>query len=111
MRERLGIEFVRIIGTDTQPVKTIGLGLGGVGFNQINVLFNPGCDVFITGESNEVVTEEYVRDACSFGEEKTLFIIGHYGSEYAGMRYLAEKMTETMVPTVFLRGGEVYHGI
>ncbi len=111
IRDKLNIEFVRIIGTSNQPVKTVGLGLGGVGFNQINVLFDPGCDVFITGESNEVVTEEYVRDACCFGAEKTLFMLGHYGSEYAGMRYLAEKMTETILPTVFLEGGEVYHGI
>ena len=54
---------------------------------------------------------EYVRDACFFGENKSVLMLGHYSSEYAGMRYLAERLNETTVPTVFLEGGEVYHGI
>lgn len=111
IKKHLGIEFVRVVGSTEQPIKTIGLGLGGVGFNQIKILYDPGCDTFITGECNEVLTEEYVRDACYFGAQKSLFLLGHFGSEYAGMRYLAERMNDTLVPTVFLNGGEVYRGV
>jgi len=111
IHEKLGIEFVRIVGKDNYPIKTICLGLGSVGFHQINVLFDPGCDLFITGEVGEVCDDQYVRDACYFGENKSVLVLGHYGSEYAGMRLLAEKMNKTMLPTVFLDGGEVYHGI
>ena len=32
----------------------------------------------------------------------------HYGAEFAGMRLLAEDLNETVAPTVFLDGGEVY---
>lgn len=110
VREKLGVEFVRIVGKDDYPVEIICLGLGGVGLAQIDKLFDPGCDLFVTGELGEVCVAEYVRDACFFGENKSVLMLGHYSSEYAGMRYLAERLNETTVPTVFLEGGEVYHG-
>lgn len=111
IRDRLGIEFVRIVGKDDYPLKTVCLGLGAVGQAQINTLFSPGCDLFVTGELGEVCTDEYVRDACFFGENKSVLVLGHYSSEYAGMRLLAEDMSRKYVPTEFLEGGEVYHGI
>lgn len=111
IQNRLGVEFVRIVGSDDHVLKTVGLGLGGVGLAQINILFDPGCDVFITGETGEVLAAEYVRDACYFGERKAVILLGHFSSEYAGMRLLAETMNERIVPTVFLNGCEVYHGI
>jgi len=55
--------------------------------------------------------DECVRDACYFGENKSIIVLGHYSSEYAGMRYLAEELDKNILPTVFLAGGEVYHGI
>lgn len=110
IRDILGIELVRIVGRDDHPLKVVCLGLGGVGFAQINKLFDPGCDLFITGEVGEVIVDENVRDACYFGMNKSVLVLGHYGSEYAGMRYLAEEL-DRFVPTVFLDGSEVYHGI
>ena len=111
IREKLGVEFVRIVGKDDYPLKTVCLGLGEVGLTQINTLFDPGCDLFITGELGEVCVDEYVRDACYFGENKSVLVLGHYSSEYAGMRLLAEILNEKIAPTVFLDSGEVYHGI
>lgn len=111
IREKLGLDFVRIVGKDDYPLNTICLGLGSVGLEQIELLFHPGCDLFVTGELGEVCVDEFVRDACYFGKNKSILVLGHYGSEHAGMRFLAESMNESMVPTVFLDGGEVYHGI
>ena len=111
VRENLGVECVRVVGKDDYPLKCICLGLGSVGMAQINKLFDPGCDLFVAGEVGEVCVDQYVRDACYFGENKSLMIIGHYGSEYAGMRLLAEELNEKLAPCVFLEGGEVYHHI
>lgn len=106
--EELGIDFVRVVGDADTPVKTMCLGLGAVGMNQINVLFDPGCDLFITGEVGEVCIAEYVRDACFFGEKKALIILGHCSSEYAGMRFLAQTLNSELIPTQYLHCGEVY---
>lgn len=111
IKEKLGVKCVRIVGKDDYPLKTICLGLGWVGLPQINVLFDPGCDLFITGELGEVCDDEYVRDACYFGENKSVLVLGHYSSEYAGMRLLAEELNKKIAPSVFLEGSEVYHSL
>lgn len=111
IRDILGVDPVRIVGRDDYPLKTVCLGLGGVGFAQINKLFDPGCDLFVTGEVGEVCIDEYVRDACYFGMNKSVLVLGHYSSEYAGMRFLAEELNETLLPAIFLEGGEVYHAV
>lgn len=111
IQERLGVEFVRIVGRDDYPLKTVCLGLGGVGYAQINRLFDPGSDLFITGELGEVLVDEYVRDACYFGEKKSVIVLGHYSSEYAGMRYLADELCSKGFNAVFYTSGEVYHSV
>jgi len=111
IKEKLNVEFIRIVGKDDYILKTICLGLGIVDQTQINRLFEPGCDLFITGEVEEVCVDEYIRDACFFGENKSVLVLGHYSSEYSGMQLLADKLNKTVLPTVFLKGSEVYHGI
>lgn len=108
IEQTLGIEFVRIAGDPDFPVQTICLGLGSVGFDQLNVLLDPGCDLFITGECGEVCTCEYFRDACYFGEHKAILLLGHYSAEFSGMRLLAEQLND-LLPTEYLDSGEVYH--
>lgn len=111
IKQCLGVEFVRIVGKDDFPLKTVCLGLGCVGLPQIEILFDPGCDLFITGEIDELFSAEAVRDACFFGENKSLLILGHYSSEYAGMKLLADELNRSVCDTVFLDGKEVYHSI
>ena len=107
----MGIDFIRVVGDTEALIKTLCLGLGAVGFDQINKLFDPGCDVLITGEVGEVCIAEYVRDACFFGEKKALIILGHFSSEYAGMRLLAHQLDKQLIPTEYLHSGEVYSKI
>ena len=111
IEEKLGAEFVRVVGDTAMQVKTLALGLGSVGFTQINLLVEKKCDVFITGEVGEVCTLEYVRDACYFGEKKAVILFGHFSAEYEGMRLLAEEMNKNLIPTVYLDSGEVYSKI
>ena len=111
IEEKLDSEFVRVVGDVTMPVKTLCLGLGSVGFAQIDMLVERDCDLFITGEVGEVCTLEYVRDACYFGEKKAVILFGHFSAEYAGMRLLAEHLDHILLPTIYLHGGEVYSKI
>lgn len=108
IKETLDPNFVGIVGDPDLTAETVCLGLGGVGLEQISVLMEPGCDVFITGETDELFACEYVRDACYFGERKAVILLGHCGAEYAGMRYLAECLNDTLLPTEYLHCGEVY---
>ena len=111
VREKLNIECIRIVGDCDIELKTVCLGLGAVGLPQINRLFDPGSDIFITGEVSEVIVDEYVRDACYFGEKRAIMVLGHYSSEYAGMRLLAEKLNGKGIDSLFLEGGEVYKSV
>lgn len=108
IEEKMGAEFVRVVGELDIPVNTLCLGLGSVGFKQINYLIDPGCDLFVTGEVGEVKVCEYVRDACFFGEKKAVILFGHYSAEYEGMRLLAEELNEKLLPTEYFDSGEVY---
>lgn len=108
IREKLDPAFIGIVGDPDVAAETVCLGLGGVGLAQISCLMEPGCDVFITGETDELFACEYVRDACYFGEKKAVILLGHCGAEYAGMRYLAGHLNETLIPTEYLHCGEVY---
>ena len=111
VHERLNVDCIRIVGDCDIELKTVCLGLGGVGMAQIDKLFDPGSDIFVTGEVGEVCVDEYVRDACYFGEKRAIIVLGHYSSEYAGMKLLAEKLTGKGIDSAFLEGGEVYKSV
>ncbi len=111
VREKLNVECIRIVGDCDIELKKVCLGLGGVGMAQIDKLFDPGSDIFVTGEVGEVCVDEYVRDACYFGEKRAIMVLGHYSSEYAGMKLLAEKLNGNGIDSVFLEGGEVYKSV
>ena len=51
-------------------------------------------DAVICGEISEWQVLEYVRDAAQLGFEKTLFLLGHMGSERSGMEYLSEYLSK-----------------
>lgn len=111
IKNKLGVECVRIVGNLDTPIQSICLGLGSVGFKQIQYLFDPGCDVFVTGEVGEVKVCEYVRDACYYGQNKSVILFGHYSAEFAGMRLLAEELNEKLIPAVYIDSGEVYETV
>jgi len=111
IKDQLSVECVRIVGNLDTPIDHVCLGLGSVGFKQIQYLFDPGCDVFVTGEVGEVKVCEYVRDACYYGQNKSVILLGHFSAEFAGMRLLAQELSEKLIPAVYIDSGEVYETI
>ena len=108
IEQKIGVEFLRCVGDPDVNVETLGLGLGNVGLQHANILINPGCDLFITGEIGEVFVCSYINDACYFGEKKAMLVLGHCSSEYAGMRLLAKDLNKNLVAADYLHCGEVY---
>ena len=106
--EKLGVKNPYIIGDPVLPVKNVMLGLGWVNSNAVETMIASDCDVLVTGENNEVFDCEYMRDALYFGAKKAVIMLGHCGSEYAGMQYLARWMTERLVPTEYIHCGGLY---
>jgi putative NIF3 family GTP cyclohydrolase 1 type 2 len=108
VKERLQLGSVRLVDGEDRPVKTICLALGWLNTRCIRAFADMDSELFITGEMDEAFSQEYVRDAAFFGKNKSILLLGHYGAEFAGMRLLARDLNETVAPTVFLDGGEVY---
>ena len=105
----LGIAHIRICGTrDAACTKLVScLGTPGGVFD---LLRSPDTEIVITGEACEWMLGEYARDAAALGNSKTLLILGHFGSELAGMKLLAQRL-ERDYPTLAVRyfdNGEVY---
>lgn len=109
IKNRLKLEAVKMAGPEDTLVKTVCLALGWLNLKMIRAFVDMDAELYITGETDEVFSQEYIRDACYFGKQKSIFLLGHYGAEYAGMRLLAEDLNKTIAPTVFLDGGEVFH--
>lgn len=108
VKEKLGLAGVRLVGNDNTPVKTITLALGWVNAKIVRAFLEQDSALFITGEVDEAFSDAYIRDASYLGCQKNILLLGHYGAEFAGMRLLAKDLNETVAPTVFLEGGEVY---
>jgi putative NIF3 family GTP cyclohydrolase 1 type 2 len=108
---RLALRHPRYIGDPDRPVRTLSLLFGAWGDARILAeLSRPEVDLAIIGEGCEYSICEYVRDAVELGAPKGLLILGHMGSEKAGMEYLADKMNELMpdLRAVYIDAGEVY---
>lgn len=109
IKERLNLEAIKMAGPEDTLVRTVCLALGWVGLKTIRAFADMDAELYITGETDEVFSLEYIRDANYFGAQKSAFLLGHYGAEYAGMRLLAEDLNKSVAPTVFLDSGEVFH--
>ena len=110
--DRLSLRHARYIGPQGLPVRTLSLLFGAWGDARIHSEFSrPGVDLVIIGEGCEYSVCEYVRDAVELGVPKGLLILGHMGSEKAGMEYLATTMGDLLpdLRIVYLDAGEVYN--
>ncbi|WP_366296225.1 Nif3-like dinuclear metal center hexameric protein [Paenibacillus sp. AN1007] len=97
LKERLGMEYVRIAG-DTETLcrrAAILVGFRGNGHTTIPLVQNEQVDLIIAGEGFEWETPEYIRDAVQQGKSKALIMIGHAESEAPGMKLLTHKLAES----------------
>ncbi len=110
IRQRITHGPVGLIGPLDLTVRSFMMCLGNVNNRRIERMYLRDTDLFIGGEANELGQMEFVREAAFFGERRSLLLLGHCGSEYSGMEYMAEYIGR-WVPSVFLHVGAVYRFI
>ena len=114
LKEKLGIDTVRVVGNLDMPCTQIGLRLGASGGrSQMALLSQKDVEVLVCGEVNEWETTEYVRDALWAGHKKGLIVLGHAFSEEPGMDWLAEWL-QSRLPELLVHhipAGDPFHFI
>ena len=108
-REKLGVKHIRIAGNGEFRGKTIGMCLGMPG-GVYEILRDEKTDIVLIGEACEYHQCEYARDAAELGINKAMVVLGHEGSERAGMQYLAKLLSEKHpeLRIDYVECGEVY---
>jgi putative NIF3 family GTP cyclohydrolase 1 type 2 len=96
LKERLGIDYVRIAGNSEIVCRHVAVlvGFRGNGHVTIPLFRNEQVDLIIAGEGFEWETPEYIRDAAQQGKSKALIMVGHAESEAPGMKLLADRLNE-----------------
>lgn len=107
IEKKLGIRHVRIAGCPDKKGRNIGCCFGTPGHIAEQLEKN---DFVLTGEIVEWETGEMARDYMQLGYNKAILVMGHIGSERAGMMHLADlmKMKYPDFETVYIECGEVY---
>ena len=109
IEDRLGIRHVRICGArDAECTKVSAMF--GAPAGVLEELQNDACEILLVGETCEWAIGEYARDAAQLGYKKALLILGHVGSERAGMVYTADvlKQMHPELEVRYFENGEVY---
>lgn len=111
-REKLGVRHIRIAGNPDFKGRTVGACLGMPG-GVYEIIRDERTDIVLVGEACEWRQCEYARDAAELGIDKAIVVLGHEGSERAGMRYLAKLLSEKHpeLQIEYLECGEVYNRI
>ncbi len=100
LKERLGVESVRVAGSPDALCRRIALLVGAAdGRYHVLALSRHGADVVVAGEAREWEALEYVRDANALGMNKALVVVGHERSEEPGMEWVAGWL-RTLLPGV-----------
>ena len=70
----------------------------------------PVAEAVLAGESPELETTEYVRDAVAAGKRKAIVFLGHRNSEEGGMEYCACRLKTIVheVPVKFVPAGDPF---
>lgn len=108
IEKKLGIKHIRICGNRDLPCSRVSL-MCGTPHSVFNELKSDECEVMLTGEACEWMLGEWARDASALGYKKTLLILGHIGSERAGMEYTANIIKEKFpsLEVKYFESGEV----
>ena len=111
IEEKLELKHIRICGTKDNTVKKISMCVGAWGDETVHSeIVQPDTDAIICGEITEWRSCEYVRDAAQLGMKKTMFLLGHMGSEREGMKFVCDYLTQTLpeLEYLYIDCGEVY---
>ena len=107
IEKKLGVKHVRIAGDPKAEGKKISCSFGTPGHLEEALAEN---DFVLTGEICEWGFGEMVRDCGLLGFGKAVLVLGHIGSERAGMMLLADKISQRHpeLPVKYIECGEVY---
>ncbi|MBR5278159.1 MAG: Nif3-like dinuclear metal center hexameric protein [Clostridia bacterium] len=95
IEEKLKIKHIRIAGARDKKITNITACFGAPG-DQMEEFTRDETEVLIMGETCEWRMAEYARDAAALGKNKTLLVLGHAGSERAGMEYITDCFKELL---------------
>lgn len=93
IKQKLKLEKVRFFGGINNKVKCIHFGLGQC-LTDYNSLSKTECDLYICGEVYDLPSGSYCADAKALGLNKNIIALGHYSSEFLGMKYFAEYLSK-----------------
>jgi len=100
LRVKLRAAVPRIAGDREMKITRVAFSPGSAGFRrETGALEMPAVQVLVAGETHEWETVEYVTDAHTEGRAKALILLGHIGSEQAGMEECA-RWLRTFITTV-----------
>ena len=85
IKQKLGIEHLRVIGKMTMPVKRIAICTGSGG-SLLDDFFKSKADVYVTGDI------KYHEARKVEERSKGLIDVGHFGSEHMAIDLLYEKL-------------------
>lgn len=107
LESALGIKHIRIAGCTDKEGTNISCCFGTPGHVAEEL---SETDFVLTGEICEWCEGELARDMAQMGYNKAILVMGHIGSEYGGMKLLADMISEKHAefPTQYINCGEVY---
>jgi putative NIF3 family GTP cyclohydrolase 1 type 2 len=111
IKEKLGINAMRIAGDANSTVSTVAFSPGYGSLDGLRLLFQTkGVEVLIVGEAWEWETGEYATDAIKENNKKGYIVLGHIPSEQAGMEEFADWLKTFVqdVPVYFIPTKEMF---
>lgn len=107
IEKNYNVPHVRIAGELDKKGRIIACFFGSGGFVMKEL---EKVDFVLTGELCEFREAELARDYAEQGYNKAIIVIGHAGSEYAGMKLFTEKLKEkyTEFPIHYIECGDSY---
>lgn len=112
MKQKLGLNAVRFIGSGDLPVSRVAM-VGHIIGKQEEVterIRREEIDVAIALESLDWTTNSYIRDAGQLGMAKALILAGHMNTEELGMKWAVKWLQELVpeIPIQFVPSADLY---
>lgn len=99
----LNADTLRVVGDPKLPIHTAETSWGYCGREGgIALLSHPETELLLCGETREWELVEYVQDAITAGQRKSLLVVGHVLSEQGGMMW-ATTWLRSFIPEVPVR--------
>lgn len=116
LKEKLKMNYVRVIGDPAMVCRKIGILVGGgsLGLGRevmpMEFMREHNLDCIVCGEITEWTLSAYVNDARMLGMNKSMIVIGHERSEEWGMKDMARWLKPLVggLPVTFIEAGEPF---